>query len=186
MEIEQVKIPRSKKGKSTIKTGKEIFDENGKLKVPVQKKTATEQLAELKKKDPSKARTINKIADAAEANQKKLKAKVETPEVPLQPVPEDVQKIVDVECIKVQPQRDSLIQLVRELQKVEGLTFNTTKDGCLSIFSGTRRLAKLIPYKRLWSFEKNDGRTVRPTVQETMKVIQVEMEAVKTTYPATK
>jgi len=186
MEIEQVKIPRSKKGKDTIKTGKEIFDENGKLKVLFQKKSAVEQLKELEEKDPAKARAINKITDTAEANQKKQKAKVETSEVPLQPVPEDVQKIIDVECIQKQDQRDSLIQVIRDLQKVKGITFNTTKDGCLSIFSGTRRLAKLIPYKRLWSFEKNDGRTVRPTVQETMKFIQVEMEAAKTTYPVTK
>jgi len=193
--VENLPMERTQPGKSTVKGGKGVFDSEGNLTkrprakfiadgeggldaVPIEKKTAEEQLKALEAKDPAKARAINKIADTAEANQKKVKAKVETPEVPLVPVPKEFQAIADIECIKVQPQRDSLIQVIRGLQAMgDGLTLIRDKDGCLLVHSGVRRVAKLIPYRRLWSFEKTDGLTVRPTAEEAMKLIQDALKA---------
>jgi hypothetical protein len=173
--VESVRRERTKAGTIKVKNGKGVFDEKGKLKIPVRKKTAKELNEEFAKKNPAKAREIETLVKRKEQAMVEQKKKTDEPEIPLEPVPTEYQKFAQVDFIQNQTQRNALMRTIDEVQKIEGLTLTRDKEGCLTIHSGRKKVAKLIPYKKLWSFEKNDGKTVRPKPEEAIRLIREQM-----------
>lgn len=169
------KVYRGPKGNSTVVSSRdELFDANGKLK---RKKTAQELNEEFAKKNPAKAREIENMVKKKEQALADRQKKAEEPEIPLKSIPDKYQKFADVAYIQNQTQRNMLIQVIDELEKIDGLSLMRDKEGCLVAHIGKHRVAKLIPYKRLWSFEKTDGKTIRPNPKEAIKIIQEEVKA---------
>jgi len=133
----------------------QIFDENGNL---IRLKKTTGQLNEgFAKKNPIKAKEI----------------------VPLEPAQAKYSKFADVSYIQNQTQRNALIQLIDEVQKIDELTVTQDSAGCLCGHLGKFRVFKAIPYKKIWSFEQANGITIRPTVEDAIRIIKETMQSIR-------
>jgi len=174
--VETVQVEHGKAGNNTVKPHNgEMFDENHNL-IRI-KKTAQELNEEFAKKNPAKAREIENMVKKKQQALADRQKKAEEPEIPLKSIQDKYQKLADVAYIQNQTQRNMLIQVIDEMEKIDGLSLMRDKEGCLVAHMGKHRVAKLIPYKQLWSFEKTDGKTVRPNPKEAISIIREELNS---------
>lgn len=169
-----VRRERTKAGTMKVKRGKGVFDENGKLKIPSQKKSAKEQLEELEKKNPAKTREINKLIKEIEnrkTNELEKQKKVEEPQKPLRAVPDEFKSLMQIEYTKVQSVREELIRLCIELIKTPGIKIHDASgETPVTYIQGNikRRLMTIVPLKNTFSVMLNNGITTRGWTRETV------------------
>ena len=139
------------KGVVSVVGGRNVFDENGKLR-------------------PS----AKFVADGKGGVEVILKKN----EKPLRPVDDKYQKLMDIEFCKVQAVRDTLIAVTDELEKIEGV-YLKNYDGYMSVGyengNSKRHLLTVNPLKNGWSVQVDKttkGWTVEKVVAKVHELIQ--------------